>query len=87
MKVLRALGDEDACRLLGALGVSKTVADLTAEMDIPQSTTYRKIAMLKDLGLVEKQNPSASRNVATRYHRSFREIRVCWQPDIRVDFR
>lgn len=83
--VLHALGDEKACRILGALREPKTVADVANEVEIPQSTAYRKIAKLDDLELVHAVNPDAASNVAVLYHRGFDEIRVRMQPDIRVE--
>lgn len=86
-EALRALGDEKACRLLRALGLPKTVAQLSDELGMPQSTAYRKIGKLEDLALVQSENPSRARNVPARYYRSYREIGVRLEPNVQVELR
>ena len=52
-KILEALGDPDSPRILHALGnVPKNAQTLADETEIPLSSIYRKLAVLRAAGLV-----------------------------------
>lgn len=85
-RVLDVLGDEEARRVLRATDVPKTVSDLVEELELSQSTAYRKIRTLEDLGLVERTNPHARGNTPRRYRRTTGELTVLLEQDLRVAF-
>jgi DNA-binding transcriptional ArsR family regulator len=54
--LLRALADEDSRALLRAVeGEALSVNELSEACDLPLSTTYRKVDMLTEAGLLEEQ--------------------------------
>jgi len=54
---LQALNDDSCRELLATLdGEAKPVRDLSEECDIPLSTAYRKINLLREAGLIAETN-------------------------------
>ncbi|MFP4632397.1 MAG: winged helix-turn-helix domain-containing protein [Halobacteriales archaeon] len=76
--VLDALADSDCRSVLGALrGRSMSANEVSDECDMPLSTTYRKIEVLSDAGLIEERvRISTSGNHASEYVASVRDVRV-----------
>lgn len=53
--VLAALSDTDCRRILDATSTPLTAREISEACDLPSSTTYRKIDLLTDAGLVEER--------------------------------
>lgn len=67
-QILTALSDRRCRAILGATAAaSLSIAELAEQCDIPTSTTYRKVNLLEDAGLLEEipqvdpNGPNASR--------------------------
>ena len=51
--LLRALADEEACRIMGSTALrSKSVVDLIRECNLPHTSAYRLVNEMKDSGLL-----------------------------------
>lgn len=85
-RALTLLGDEDARRIVLATGEAKTVAQLTEELKLSESTAYRKIKALVDVGLLEPMNPCATGRTPTRYRRPAGSVTVDFTPELRVGY-
>jgi DNA-binding transcriptional ArsR family regulator len=55
--ILTAFNDDDCRRILEAVsnGASLSAAELSERCDVPLSTTYRKLELLTDAGLLDEQ--------------------------------
>lgn len=85
-RALRLLGDEDARRIVLAADEAKTVAQLTEELALSESTAYRKIKALAEVGLLERVNPCATGRTPTRYRRPVGTVTVDFVPELRVEY-
>lgn len=76
--IFTALEDPDCRTLLEAASdEAMTAQELTAQCDIPRSTTYRKVELLTESGLLEEQvrlRPDGKH--ASEYRRAFEEFVV-----------
>ncbi|WP_435102086.1 ArsR/SmtB family transcription factor [Halarchaeum sp. P4] len=74
--VLDALGDE-TCReiLRSADGETPTVGELAATCDVSESTVYRRLSELRDLGLIEPANWPVATD-GTEYRTTFDTVSV-----------
>lgn len=54
VEVLRVLGNKFSAEILHAADEPKSAQQLTAELDIPLATSYRRIEELTDVGLLEE---------------------------------
>lgn len=84
-RTLDVLGDDEARRVLRATGVPKTVSELVEDLGLSQSTAYRKIRALEDVGLIERTNPHARGNTPTKYRRATEGVTVRLGPHLRVE--
>lgn len=85
-RALTLLGDEDARRIVLAADEAKTVAQLTEELALSESTAYRKIKSLAEVGLLERVNPCATGRTPTRYRRPVGTVIVDFVPELRVGY-
>lgn len=75
--VLEALGDEDCRTIVRALEEPMTAEEVSAACDIPSSTTYRKLDLLSEAGLVaESIEVRADGHHTTRYRPDFERVVV-----------
>lgn len=76
--VLSALEDPDCRKLLEATAEEAlTAQEITEQCDIPRSTTYRKVEMLTDAGLLEERvRLSADGKHASEYRRAFEDVTI-----------
>lgn len=84
--VLDALDDPDCHAVLAQLDHPKTASELSETCDIPESTMYRKLALLSDASLVEEQieiRPDGRHT--TRYVLNFDEVRISLDDDCSID--
>lgn len=81
--VLDALDDERCREILSVVGdESLTAAEIHETTDLPRSTTYRKLELLADAGLVaESLDIRRSGHHATRYSRACDNIVVGWNEE------
>lgn len=71
--------DDDACRkILGAVSDDAlTATEVSETCDVPLSTTYRKLDLLQDAGLIEERiRISASGQHANEYVRRVEDVTV-----------
>jgi DNA-binding IclR family transcriptional regulator len=82
--LLSALGDRYARLILLALMESpRSPLELSSELGIPQATVYRKLRMLEELGLVERDGLALSRSTlrwSCRYRAVIRRAVVTLSP-------
>lgn len=75
--VMDVLTDADCRRLLAALSEPRTASELSRHCDLPRSTTYRKLDLLCDAGLIDRQYTIRDDGKRTaRYERQVETIRV-----------
>jgi DNA-binding transcriptional ArsR family regulator len=75
--VLDALDDADARSIIVALDEPRTASELSEKCDIPLSTTYRKLDLLTDAGLLEEGTEIRSDgHHTTTYSVAFDEVRI-----------
>ena len=85
-EVIAALDDEQCRNLLSALDEPKSVDELSNAADVPLSTTYRKVARLRDASLVdERVEIKRSGHHRTRYALDFERIVLEMDTDRRLD--
>lgn len=78
------LGDEDCRRIFQAAMEPVSVPDLVEELDLPVSTTYRKVAELHDVGLLTEVDPGNT-SAPARYLRSVRGVTITVDDGLEVD--
>ena len=75
--VLSALDDEDCRALLLAADEPRSAQELSKVAGVPQSTTYRKIDLLKEARLVEERTEiRADGKHTSTYRTDFEAVRV-----------
>ncbi|ELZ91613.1 ArsR family transcriptional regulator [Haloferax mucosum ATCC BAA-1512] len=75
--VLNALDDADARAIIRGLEEPMTASEISETCDIPLSTTYRKLDLLTDAGLLSEGTQIRSDgHHATTYEVSFDEVRI-----------
>ncbi|MGQ4556166.1 helix-turn-helix domain-containing protein [Halobellus sp. GM3] len=75
--VLDALDDADARAIIRGLDEPKTANELSECCDIPLSTTYRKLDLLTESGLLEEGTEIRSDgHHTTTYSVAFEEVRI-----------
>lgn len=75
--VLEALTDPDCRAIVSVLSEPMTAEEISSAADIPLSTTYRKLDILTEAGLLEegiKIRPNGQH--ATQYSVGFDEVRI-----------
>lgn len=75
-EVLDAVGDSESVHILTLTERPQTVAELAEKLGLSQSSAYRKVGLLEDVGLLEPTNPDATGTIPTRYRRTTGELRV-----------
>lgn len=84
-EVLDVLGDETNRRILGAIDEERSAIELADELDVPTSTTYRKVSELDRIGLLEQTNPGVPPDVAARYRCTVESLIVQFREHVDVD--
>ncbi|MFC7165601.1 ArsR/SmtB family transcription factor [Halospeciosus flavus] len=75
--VLDALDDEDCREILQVLDEPRPASEVTDHCDIPSSTTYRKLDLLSEAGLVvERTSLQDGYRQVTLYVRTFESVQV-----------
>ncbi len=75
--VLEALDDEDCRTIIRYLDEPRTASEVSSGCDIPMSTTYRKLDLLRDASLLSEGTQIRSDgHHATRYEVAFDSVRV-----------
>lgn len=75
--ILGALDDPDCRTIVRHLHEPMTASEVSAECDIPMSTTYRKLETLSDASLVEERTEiRADGHHATQYLVSFDAVSI-----------
>jgi DNA-binding transcriptional ArsR family regulator len=75
--LLDALDDADARDIIREIEESATANEISERCDIPLSTTYRKLDLLTDAGLLEEGTEiRADGHHTTSYTVAFEEVRV-----------
>ncbi|MBB6645264.1 winged helix-turn-helix domain-containing protein [Halobellus ruber] len=75
--LLDALDDADARDIIREIEESATANEISERCDIPLSTTYRKLDLLTDAGLLEEGTEiRADGHHTTSYTVTFEEVRV-----------
>ncbi|WP_254538826.1 winged helix-turn-helix domain-containing protein [Halomarina litorea] len=81
-EVLDALDDADCRAILRHTAEPMTATELIDACDIPQSTLYRKLDLLRTASLVHEQDaikPNGGR--VTRYERDFDDVTISMEDD------
>ncbi len=80
-EVLAVLADADARIILKTLTEPMTAQELQAECDIPESTLYRKLDRLAEVGLLEERTRlSRDGRHANEYAPTFTELTISRDP-------
>lgn len=75
--VLDALDDPDCRGIIGELREPRTAREVAAATEIPLSTTYRKLELLSETGLLEERIAiSDGGNHSTRYAIGFEAVEI-----------
>jgi DNA-binding transcriptional ArsR family regulator len=75
--LLDALDDADAREILKSIEEPATAGEVSERCDIPLSTTYRKLDLLTDAGLLEEGTEiRADGHHTTTYSVAFEEVRI-----------
>lgn len=75
--VLNALDDEDCRSILGTLDTPMTAQELMEECDLSQTTTYRKLELLGEAGLLDDETEIRDDgHHSTLYERNFVGVAV-----------
>lgn len=82
--MIELVADDLARKILMLTARSRTVNELADALDVPTSTTYRKVGELSDVGLLRATNPDARPNEPTRFRRTVREISVQLESDLEI---
>jgi len=73
--VLDLLDDSDCQAFLGNLDNPRTAKELSRRCNVPHSTTYRKLAQLREAGLVETTTEIRKQgNHQARYYRDINSL-------------
>jgi len=86
--VVSVLDDSDCREIISILEAPKTVPDIAEEVDLPLSTTYRKLDQLTDAGLaIETVGVRRGSHHTSRYVADFDRIAISLDDDreLRVD--
>jgi predicted transcriptional regulator len=76
-RLVTALGNPRASRLLVEATEPMTVPELSDTCDVPLSTAYRKVKQLERAGLLSESSGFASQgHHATRYERTFDSVEI-----------
>lgn len=84
--VLSALDDEDCRAILLAADEPRSTQELAERAGVPQSTTYRKVDLLREAKLVEERKEIRTDGKHTSTYRTdFRAVRVVLEGSERFD--
>lgn len=84
--VFDALADEECRRIVATLDEALTASEVAEACDLPQTSTYRKLELLSDAGLVaEETELRMDGHHATRYVRDFEGVFVACDGDVPFD--
>lgn len=84
--VLSALDDEDCRAILLAADEPRSTQELAERADVPQSTTYRKVDLLRRARLVEERTEiRADGKHTSTYRADFRAVRIVLEGFERFD--
>jgi DNA-binding transcriptional ArsR family regulator len=84
--VFNVLADEDCRAIVRTLAEPMTAEEISAATDIPKSTTYRKLELLTDAGLLaEGIEIRSDGQHASQYVVGFEEVRIALGEDRSFD--
>ncbi|MFC6716650.1 ArsR/SmtB family transcription factor [Natrialbaceae archaeon GCM10025810] len=82
--IVDLLSDPTARRIFVAVERPKTVGELAAELDLPQSTAYRHVGTLTEAGLLRRLNDGSRTDLPTHYVRAIDCVSVTLDDPVRI---
>ncbi|GAB3673329.1 helix-turn-helix domain-containing protein [Halopiger thermotolerans] len=83
--LIELLNDDDARAIYLHLEEPSTVGDLADELDLPQSTAYRKVQNLHEAGLISRLNERSRSGVPSHYVQAIDHVTVTYDDPLRIE--
>ncbi|RKD89159.1 helix-turn-helix domain-containing protein [Halopiger aswanensis] len=84
-QLIELLNDDDAREIYLFLEDPATVSDIADELDLPQSTAYRKVENLHDAGLISQLNEHSRSGVPSHYVQAIDHVTVTYDDPLRIE--
>lgn len=85
--IVDTIADPTARRIYEAIELPTTARELAAELDLPDSTTYRKLSKLEEAGLIRELEQGPNVDQPARYVRRIDRVSVTSDGELRIDCR
>ncbi|WP_049920338.1 ArsR/SmtB family transcription factor [Halobiforma nitratireducens] len=85
--IVEAIADPTARRLYKAVELPTTARELSEELDVSESTVYRKLSRLEEAGLLRELEQGPNVDGPTRYVRRIDRVSVTSGDEVRIDCR
>ncbi|MBZ6494893.1 helix-turn-helix domain-containing protein [Natrinema longum] len=84
-RIMELLNDDDARAVYLFVEEPATVRDISEALDIPQSTTYRKVESLTEAGLISQLNDRSRTGTPGHYVQAMDRVSVTYDDPLRIE--
>ncbi|WP_226005302.1 ArsR/SmtB family transcription factor [Natrinema salinisoli] len=84
-RIMELLSDDDARAVYLLVEEPATVRDVSDELDLPQSTAYRKVEHLREAGLISRLNERSRTGTPAHYVQAMDHVSVTYDDPLRIE--